>query len=747
MKFQPFKPAPLLIAIGVVVLVSLLAATRLDFSERLEWMTYDWRVRLATHFPAPVATNLGFVQIDDESIDAVKSGEFGYHFGLYWPRQVYGRVVNELTQQGAKAIAFDVLFGELREDHPSVPMADESSVESDQYFANEMRHANNVLIAATTNLSPPDLFLNAAAGVGDISTDRDSDGILRRARAFTWHRRWHPLLRELESNPRSGVNLRRAELKPDQLIIPLANKRGEELTIPIDADTNFLITPPAGETNSTPKKAKLFTMERVWHMGIMLAARQLQLDLTNAIVDLADGHITLRGPGGIERVIPVDRDGFFYVDWAIRPDSAQLTTQPVHVLLRQNRARALNQPVIPNVDWHDKLVVIGSSSTGNDLTDVGATPLDKSTFLVSKHWNVANSIITGRFIHTTSLTQKVLLISLLGLATAYLTWRLRVLPGLLSVLALALGYTGFCVSAFIHQHLWIPLVLPVAGALFVQYGLQIAYRALFEQREQRRVKGIFSKVVSPNVTKELLGRKSISLGGARTEVTVLFADVRGFTELTDTVQEQVTEHIRANKLDEQAAESAYNESARETLNTVNAYLAIVADAVKKHDGTLDKYIGDCVMAFWGAPTPQSHHALMCVRAAIEAQRAIAELNTRRMEENRQREIENAARISAGLPPKAPLPTLSLGTGINTGIVTVGLMGSNDHILNYTVFGREVNLASRLETVSGRGRIIIGQGTYEALRQEDPKLAAACVEQEPTRPKGFQKPVRNFEVPW
>lgn len=747
MKIQPHKQAPLLIAFGVVLMVSLLAAARLDFSERLERMTYDWRARLALHFPAPVATNLGFVRIDDESIDAVKSGELGYRFGLYWPRQIYGRLVNELTQQGAKTIAFDVLFGELRDDHKGVRMSDESYLDSDEYFATEMLHASNVLIAATTNLSPPDLFLKSAAGIGDISTDKDSDGILRRAKAFTWHRRWHPMLRELETKPGSGINLRRACIKPGELVVPLGNTAGEELTIALDAENNFIITPPAGETNTTPQKAKLFTMERVWHMGIMLAARQLQLDLTNAIVDLEHGDITLRGAGGIQRVIPVDSEGFFFVDWAIRPDSAQLTSEPVHVLLRQNRARALGQAVAPSVDWRGKLVVVGSSALGNDLTDVGATPLDKSTLLVSKHWNVANSIITGRFIRSTSVPQQIALICFLGLLTAFLTWRLRVVPGLLSVLALALIYTAICLGCYIQQRLWLPLVLPVAGALFVQYGFQIAYRAVFEQREQRRVKGIFSKVVSPNVTKELLGRKSISLGGARTEVTVLFADVRGFTELTDTMQDQVANYVREKNLAAEAAEIAYNESARETLNTVNAYLAIVADVVKKHDGTLDKYIGDCVMAFWGAPTPQARHALTCVRAAIEAQRAIAELNVKRTEENRQREIENAARMSAGLPPKSPLPTLSLGTGINTGIVTVGLMGSNDHILNYTVFGREVNLASRLEGVSGRGRIIIGEGTYEALLREDPKLGAECVEQEPTKPKGFQKPVRNFEVPW
>lgn len=751
MKSQPLKQAPLLIALGVVVVVSFLAIARLDFFERLEHITYDWRARLALHFPSEASTNFGFAQIDDDTIDAVKSGKVGFHFGLYWPRQVYGRLVNELTAQGADTIAFDVLFGELREDHPSVLMSDGQTMQSDDYFAQELFRSHNVLIAATTNIMPPELFTSAAAGIGDISTDKDSDGILRRAKAFTWHRRWHPMLRAMEANSKSRVNLRSAHFElvdgTNNLVIPIGDAKENEFKIPLDAENRFTFTPAEGATNSVAQKFPAFTMERVWHMGILLAAQHLKLDLTNAVVDLERGHITLHGPGGLQRIIPVDHNGFFYVNWTLRPEDPRLTVAPIHSLLQQQRQRALGQTPQQLVDWHGKLVVIGSSVQGNDLTDRGATPLDKDTLLVSKHWNVANSVITGRFIRPASLAQQIVLIILLGLATALLTSRLRVLPGLLSVLALAIAYTVVCLTCFIQQRLWLPMMLPVSGALFVHYGLQAAYRALFEQREQRRVKGIFSKVVSPNIAKELLGRESLSLGGARSEVTILFADVRGFTELTDTIQEEVSELVRQKNLDAKAAETAYNESARETLNTVNAYLAIVADIVKKHDGTLDKYIGDCVMAFWGAPTPQSDHALTCVRAAIEAQRAIAELNVRRTEENRQREIENAARSSAGLPPRPLLPTLSLGTGINTGVVTVGLMGSNDHILNYTVFGREVNLASRLEGVSGRGRIIIGEGTYQELLRLDPQLATTCLEQEPTKPKGFQKPVRNFEVPW
>jgi class 3 adenylate cyclase len=153
------------------------------------------------------------------------------------------------------------------------------------------------------------------------------------------------------------------------------------------------------------------------------------------------------------------------------------------------------------------------------------------------------------------------------------------------------------------------------------------------------------------------------------------------------------------------------------------------------------------MAFWNAPTPNAKHASACVGAAIDAQRAIRELNETRTALNAARGFDNRARVSAGQPPKPPLRALQLGTGINTGLVTVGLMGSDAHILNYTVFGREVNLASRLESVSGSGRIIISDTTYYHLLREDPALAATCVELFPVTVKGIKAAVRIYEVPW
>jgi len=130
------------LAVFVLVLVCGLRIVNPDFLDQLECKTYDLRVRLAQKFPAPVSTNLAFVAMENSSIKAIRQGKLlGLPYGLYWPRHVYGRVVEELAAEGAKVIAFDVLFGELRPDHAPVQMADGSIMESDDFFALQMRHA------------------------------------------------------------------------------------------------------------------------------------------------------------------------------------------------------------------------------------------------------------------------------------------------------------------------------------------------------------------------------------------------------------------------------------------------------------------------------------------------------------------------------------------------------------------------------------------------------------------------------
>jgi class 3 adenylate cyclase/CHASE2 domain-containing sensor protein len=750
-KIKPLKPAPVLLALAVLALVCGLRLAKLDFFSRLEWMTYDLRARTALYFPAPVATNLAFVAISEDSIKAVKNGYIGsdksqavgFHFGLYWPREVYGRLVDELSGQGAQTVAFDVLFSELRSDHPSVQMADGTLIESDEYFARQIQRADNVILADTSDAPLPALFATNALAIGDITTEKDSDGVLRSVKAFQIYRRWHPLFQKAADE--YGLDLANARFVPGKIILPQTASTNT-VVVPVDAEANFAPANFVGTNRAAawPLRQRAFTDQRVWQMGIVLAAQELKLDLSHAEIDLPDGKIVLRGTNGDERTMPIDRDGNFYIDWQLTPNDPRLLQAPIESLLAQNFRRLQGDTNNLRDDLRGKLVVVGSAAEGSDLTDRGATPLQRDTLLVSKHWNIANSVITGQFICRASLPLELALIILLGALTAFLTWRLRAFAAATAMLLLTALYVAVAFFAFVKFRFWLPLMFPVGGAMLEYAGLA-TYRVVFEEGQKRHVKSVFSKMLSPEVVNELLGMEKLSLGGGRREVTVYFADVRGFTEFTDQSQAKVLEYIRAHNLSGAEAEAAISEEAHETLATVNLYLGAIADTIKRHNGILDKFIGDCAMAFWGAPVPNSRHASACVRAAVDAQRAMFEINLKRAEENHKRELEGM--MGGAARPKFRLPILTLGSGINTGMVTVGLMGSDKHGLNYTVFGREVNLASRLEAVSGRSRIIISEATHEHLRRDDPELAATCVALPPVKVKGIVAQVKIYEVPW
>jgi len=753
------KLIPVLIAAGVIAVVCCLEAWRPEVLERPELMTYDMRARQAARFHPTVATNLGFVCIDEGTIGFVLTNTaLGYNYGLYWPRHVYGRVVSELSAQGAKAVAFDVIFGELRPDHAPLELADGRKVTPDEYFAGQLARAGNVILAVTPDKPGPPLFVTNAAAIGDIQTQKDFDGILRRAKAFRLYRHWHPLFEKLAADPTFAVNLDEARLEPGVLVLPRhfggteADKKDPSpIRVPLDKDGNFDLADLVGDTlpAGMDRKAKPFTEERIWHLGVQLAARELEIDLATAEVELPRGRITLRRADGLERVIPVDDQGYFYVDWALPPDAPTLTRQTAQELLLQDRLRREGRTNELRNLWEGKLAVIGSRAVGNDLNDLGATPLQPDTWLVSKHWNVANSIITGRFVRRCGLAAELALTIALGALTAFLTLKLRALQSLGLVVLLWTAYVCLAMVFYVNSRYWLPVFMPIFGASLINYAILLVYQVLFEQAERRRIRGIFSNMVSPKIVNELLAKKTLGLEGSRCQITVLFADVRGFTEFTDASHKRAADRVVLERLSAAQAEACFDAQASETLNTVNDYLGLVADTIIKNDGTLDKFIGDCVMAFWGAPTANARHALSCVQAAIGAQRAIHEMNRERAAENARREAENPVRQAGGLPPLPMKAILTLGTGINTGVATAGLMGSaQTRQFSYTVFGRDVNLASRLEGASGRGRIFISEATFEQVTRDDPALAATCIEQpEPLRLKGFSAPVRVFEVPW
>jgi class 3 adenylate cyclase/CHASE2 domain-containing sensor protein len=773
------KCCPYLVAGTVILLLTCLQlipyfSPDKDVFQRLKWITYDWRVRLAAQYSDDhQATNqFAAVLINERSWEWLKSGDAENKALLekqrQWPvpRQIHGRVVRELTAQGVKSIAFDIIFDrKAASDSPVVMDLEQSKrngfteamlaqyqsftetnqptqyiVESDDFFGAQMRLASNVVLASTEGLLPAESFLTNAATVGIVEIHKDYDGICRRIKAYEDIKVWHPLI--LQSAINDQTDIAKIRVETNRIIFPMPD--GTEGELELDAQGCFEVPVKEGDKEIV-RREKPYRVVRIWHLGIAMAARALNLDLEHPVVE--KNQIILKGPG-VERILPVDDDGNLYVDWCLPTDDQHVfMTEDYGTVLRRDIKRqkdpaslAQDQPL------KGKSVVIGSVMKGNNMMDFVHTPLSGSDFGVSTHWNVANSVMLNRFIKPSPIWLDLMINLIFAVLASVFAWQFRVGWSILCVISLGVAYTLLSAVVFVQYRCWLPMVLPFLSLLAAFLAL-VAYRVIFEQQERRRVKGVFSKLVSPDVVNELLSTENLKLDGSRREVTVYFADVRGFTEMTDLNQVRAEEYVRAHNLQGDDAKAHFDQQAADVLRTVNLYLKTIADVVKTYHGTLDKYIGDCVMAFWGAPIWDEKHALNCVLAAVESQRAIYRLSVERTEENRRREKENEHRIAQGQEPLSLLPVLSLGTGVNTGMVTVGLMGSDAHIFNYTIFGREVNVASRLEGVSGRGRVIIGPATYEQLKKHDPALAATCVALDPVKVKGIREAVAIYEVPW
>ena len=172
----------------------------------------------------------------------------------------------------------------------------------------------------------------------------------------------------------------------------------------------------------------------------------------------------LRGPG-VERVIPVDAQGRFLVDWSLALDDHRVTKQSLHELLKLEVTDNKTNARVAPVSFKKRLVIIGSLGTGSNIADHGSTPLDKDSFLVSSHWNVLNNLLTGRFVRRAGIGVEWLLILMLGAGAGGVALRLDVRRG---AGALAVGLAAFalvCVVVYSRQRVWLPLALPVLTAL------------------------------------------------------------------------------------------------------------------------------------------------------------------------------------------------------------------------------------------------------------------------------------------
>jgi adenylate cyclase len=394
--------------------------------------------------------------------------------------------------------------------------------------------------------------------------------------------------------------------------------------------------------------------------------------------------------------IPIDTNGMMLVNFMGPPssDSADgIQTFPV----RSYAGYADKAPGLNHATWRrtiaagNKIIMVGAFSNGM-AADQKTTPLGLM-FGIEMHANALNTILMDNFLRSVPRWVDLVILAVLVFIIAFMTSRLSTILSFFGTLVLVVGFFLATTLIFDYRSILINFSSPMLGMVFTFLTI-VVYRAMTEERDKKAIRETFGKYLSPKVVDQLVENPP-ELGGVDKDLTVLFSDIRSFTTLSESMSPQ------------------------ELVNHLNTYLTAMTDVIFEYGGYLDKYVGDEVMCFWGAPLPQADHAVRACKCALRQMQRLKELN----------EVwPEAIRINIGI-------------GLNSGIMTVGNMGSPSR-MNYTLMGDNVNLGARLEGTNKEygTNIIISEFTYGLVRDH-----FLVRELDNIRVKGKNKPVLIYEL--
>ncbi len=602
----------------------------------LRALVFDQYQRVAPRDYQPVPVKI--VDIDDESL--AKLGQWP------WPRSVMADLLAKLREQGVAAVALDIVYAEpdrtapalvapswgLQPGDPLLAAVEARVKDPDRVLAEEIARGRVVIGVSMSDTStnypltrkaglskiggkgidPADYLVDypgviaslpilqeAAAGIGNINTVYDRDGIVRRV----------PLLVD-------GGGTIYPSLAAEALRVALGEK-------------NFVIKSSGAQG----------TWLVGWRAGIVGFAIGKASNLP--IKTDPEAQVWLRDTGHLqERYVPA---------WKVLAGEA---------------------------DLGGSIVFIGTSAPG--LKDLRSTPNASAVAGVEVHAQIVEQILTNDFLERPLWATELELVALLLLGGA-MVWLLpRLGPTGCAILggASIVAATGFGWWAFLDRGWLFDPAYPSAGALAVfTAGVLLSFRRSDQERKQ--VREIFSHYIAPAMVKRLVANPALlRLGGEVRDLTIMFCDIRDFTTISERMEASALTAL------------------------LNDFLTPMTEAVLENGGTIDKYIGDSIMAFWNAPLDEPEHAALACRATLEMRRRLALLNAQL--------AETAAKANQEHQP------IMIGIGLNSGPALVGNLGSRT-VRNYSVIGDNVNLASRIEGVSkGFGvDILIGEQTRAA----------------------------------
>ncbi|MBI3365348.1 MAG: CHASE2 domain-containing protein [Ignavibacteriae bacterium] len=582
-----------------------------------------------------------------------------------WPKSYYTRLVRNLKHAGAAVIGIDVIFS----------ASDPRDSANERQLRDVLREAGNVVLAGSIDARQllytkrertenyGNIYIDSLARFGLVNIRPDVDGILRR-------------------------------------YMPIVYDAGRDERLPA-----FSIS----VLNTYFQQSRRVTPEVADH-AFHFASREIPK------YDASSFLINYTGPSGVfQRINVADvlDDKEFQTIEELNHPGEEINTFDDTTLIPSFDGRGLVPAgYLYNGTFQGKIVLIGSTMPEDkDLFPVpigeGRQEGDNQMFGVEVHANVLRQILDRDFIRHQPLWMTVLIVIGLSAITFSLTAGLKSIRTPYSALIEILGI-AVVVSEIIIVY-WATVKLFVSAnfladmmsaflAVTLSYVGSTVYHYVTERKQKVLIKGMFSRYVNATIVDELvLHPEKLRLGGERKELTVLFSDIENFTQISERVSPEYL------------------------ITVLNEYLNVMTAIIFGNQGTLDKYEGDAILAFWGAPVPQQDHALRACRAAMEMQQALAAL----------REMWKAERK----------PLFNVRIGINTGDMIVGNMGGASRF-DYTVIGDSVNLGSRLEGANKQYKtgIMISEHTYRSVegsvvaRELDLVLVA-----------GKTEPIRVYEL--
>ena len=631
---------------------------------RLDAIYYDARLRLT--MPGGVDDRIAILDIDEKSL-----GEIGR---WPWGRDVMAALMDKLFERyGIRLIGFDIVFAEPDDSSGLKKLEDLSKgrLKDSAPFQNALQDLRPQLdydARFAKALAKRDTVLgfyfsdNSGTNSGLLAAPVLPKGTFEgRHIAFTSWASYGANLPEFQNNAADGGHFN-----------PLVDFDGVARRVPILAE-----------------------FQGRFYQSLSLAMVRCYLGFPPVVPGFPEGSGADQAYSGMEWIdlptaqgilrIPVDENAA-----AIAPFRGYQGSFPYY-----SAADVLSERLDPE-KLRGRIVLMGTTAPG--LKDLRVTPVGSVYAGVEVHANLIAGMLDGNVKEKPSFVLGADVLQLL-LAACVMVF---VLPALSPFKATVVTALVFAALMGINLAFWqsANMVIPIAAALLLVallYAMNMSWGYFVETKTKRQLTNLFGQYVPPELVEEMSSNpESYSMAGRRQDLTVLFSDVRGFTTISEGLSP-----------DQLAA-------------LMNEYLGAMTEVIRDHRGTLDKYIGDAIMAFWGAPVADAEHASRAVVTALEMQQRLLALN-----------VDLSAK---------GWPALKIGVGLNTGPMTVGDMGSPVRKA-YTVMGDAVNLGSRLESITkqyGVG-IIVGEGTYELVKEQ-----FVFRQLDRVRVKGKAEPVGIFE---